>query len=305
MPSTPKSPDRTATTAVVTVSHRSGGVLPAFLASVDLASAEPPLVIVADNSQPEDPDAATICSTFGARFVHLPSNHGYGSAVNEAIALLPPNIEWVLISNPDVVLAEGSLDRLLESARADSSVGAVGPRILTVDGDVYPSARALPRISTGIGHSLFGTIWEKNPWTTAYRVDDRPGSDGQREAGWLSGACLLIRRSLFDALGGFDQSYFMYFEDVDLGARIGAAGFRNVYEPAATVTHIGAHSTTTASERMIRAHHESAKRYLARLYSGAWAAPVRLAIGVGLDARAALLIRKTRRADTDAAHPSP
>ena len=65
----------------------------------------------------------------------------------------------------------------------------------------------------------------------------------ERTAGWLSGSCLLLRRDAFDAVGGFDPGYFMYFEDVDLGDRLGDAGWHNVYVPAAVVSHVGGHAT--------------------------------------------------------------
>jgi N-acetylglucosaminyl-diphospho-decaprenol L-rhamnosyltransferase len=156
---------------------------------------------------------------------------------------------------------------------------------------VYPSARALPSLRTGIGHALFANIWLGNPWTRAYRRDS--SSDPvRRDAGWLSGACVLVRKSAFDELGGFDDGYFMYFEDVDLGYRLGKAGYRNVYEPAAVVVHSGAHSTSDHSARMISVHHESARRFLTRKYSGWYLWPVRVALTVGLDLRSALLSRR-------------
>ncbi|MBC7724663.1 MAG: glycosyltransferase family 2 protein, partial [Burkholderiaceae bacterium] len=109
---------------------------------------------------------------------------------------------------------------------------------------------------------------------------------------WLSGACFLVRRSAFDSLGGFDPGFFMYFEDVDLGHRLGKAGFRNVYEPSATVTHSGAHSTTSDSGRMIEAHHASARRFLDKKYPGPALFPVRLALNIGLRLRAQIVRRR-------------
>jgi N-acetylglucosaminyl-diphospho-decaprenol L-rhamnosyltransferase len=87
----------------------------------------------------------------------------------------------------------------------------------------------------------------------------------------------------------------MYFEDVDLGMRIGQAGFRNVYEPAASVVHAGGHSTQGASELMIRAHHDSASRFLSRKYPGPLLWPVRVALSLGLRLRSAWILRRTRR----------
>jgi N-acetylglucosaminyl-diphospho-decaprenol L-rhamnosyltransferase len=227
----------------------------------------------------------------GARYLPQPRNLGYGSAMNAGVASLAAQIEWVLLSNPDVVVSPGSLDTLVAAAR-DPRVGSVGPAILNNDGTVYPSARSVPSLRTGVGHALFANIWMGNPWTRAYRRDteDNPVA---RDAGWLSGACILVRRSAFAEVGGFDEAYFMYFEDVDLGYRLGRAGYLNRYEPAASVVHSGAHSTTGESARMIAAHHDSARRFLNRKYAGWYLWPVRAVLTIGLSVRSAMLRGRT------------
>ncbi|MBK4346473.1 glycosyltransferase family 2 protein [Lacisediminihabitans changchengi] len=277
---------------VVTVSFGSADVLGGFLDSVPAASALPLAVVVADN-RANDSEAERLARAAAASYLPLDHNYGYGGAMNLAVRTLPNSIEWVLISNPDVVLQPGSIDTLLAVGSTDPMIGAVGPSIMT-DGAVYPSARAVPSLRTGIGHALFANIWIGNPWTRAYRRDTST-TEERRDAGWLSGACLLVRRSAFDSLGGFDDGYFMYFEDVDLGYRLGKAGFRNVYEPDAVVTHSGAHSTSDNSGLMIRAHHTSARRFLSRKYSGWVLWPVRVTLSIGLAVRSALLARRSRR----------
>ncbi|MFP7759724.1 glycosyltransferase [Marisediminicola sp. LYQ134] len=280
--------------AVVTVSFGSSSVLGPFLSSIPSAAVtESPLVVVADNRVDESEHLDSLVSRAGARYLPLASNLGYGGAVNAATRELPSSVDWILVSNPDVVLGEGAIDILVREGDADETVGAIGPAVLTgVEGAVYPSARSVPSLRTGIGHALFANLWPSNPWSRAYRrdSDDTPL---RRDAGWLSGACLLVRRRVFDDLGGFDPSFFMYFEDVDLGYRIGKAGYRNVYEPSATAVHTGAHSTTTDSQRMIDAHHESARQFMHKKYPGALLWPVRAALTVGLRVRAAVVGRRT------------
>jgi N-acetylglucosaminyl-diphospho-decaprenol L-rhamnosyltransferase len=266
-------------------------VLPEFLASLGSASAERSTVVVADNKPAEFSAVKRLVAEAGGVYLPLDRNRGYGAAINVAISSLPPAVEWVLISNPDVVLGAGSIDRLLAVGETDEGIAAVGPAILTAEGDVYPSARSIPSLRTGIGHALFANLWMSNPWSRAYRNDSDSHVE-RRDAGWLSGACLLVRRASFDAIGGFDEGYFMYFEDVDLGYRLGRAGLRNVYEPDATVVHTGAHSTEGESAAMIGAHHDSARRFLERKYVGPLFWPVRVVLRVGLSARSLLARRR-------------
>ncbi|WP_439691979.1 glycosyltransferase family 2 protein [Curtobacterium sp. SP.BCo] len=270
--------------AIVTVSYDSVDVLPPFLASTAAASAGPVDVVVADNHSAQASALRRITEDAGARFLELDENRGYGAAANRAVATLDPDVRWVLVSNPDVVLDPLALDRLIATAAADPSIGAVGPRLLEPSGEVYPSARLLPSLRTGLGHAVFANVWPGNPWTKRYRQDG--DHSGRRDAGWLSGACVLVRRDVYDRLGGFDEGYFMYFEDVDLGWRIGRAGLRNVYEPAASATHIGGTATQGSSERMRKAHHESAYRFLAQKYSAWWLWPLRVALRAALAVRA-------------------
>jgi N-acetylglucosaminyl-diphospho-decaprenol L-rhamnosyltransferase len=162
--------------------------------------------------------------------------------------------------------------------------------IREVNGEVYPSARLLPSLGKGVGHAVVGRVWRDNPWTKAYRQSDTEVVE--RTAGWLSGSCLLLRREAFDSVDGFDPRYFMYFEDVDLGDRIGRAGWQNVYVPTAEVIHLGGHATSKASEKMLAAHHASAYRYLADRHQGPEWKPLLAAIKAGLKVRLKLETRR-------------
>jgi N-acetylglucosaminyl-diphospho-decaprenol L-rhamnosyltransferase len=279
--------------AVVTVSYGSSAVLAPFLASLSRATVGPLEIVVADN-QPDDEDVASLAAEYGAKHLVMPSNVGYGSAVNAAVETLPNSVEWILIANPDLVMGEGSIDALFRTGMTDDRIADVGPATLTAAGDVYPSARAIPSLRTGVGHALFFRVWPANPWSRAY-LQDTSAKLEQRDAGWLSGACALVRRSSFAEIGGFDTHYFMYFEDVDLGYRFGKRGYRNVYEPSATVTHTGAHSTDSNQSRMVAEHHRSAERFLRKKYSRPILLPIRIGLSLGLRARSALVQHNLER----------
>jgi N-acetylglucosaminyl-diphospho-decaprenol L-rhamnosyltransferase len=137
-------------------------------------------------------------------------------------------------------------------------------------------------LRVGAGHALLSKVWPSNPWTRAYRQGDASRGVDERPVGWLSGACLLLRPEAFRAVGGFDVRYFMFFEDVDLGERLGEAGWANVFVPSATVTHLQGVSWKSSPAPMIRAHHASARRYLFDRYPRRRQAPLRAAIGIGL-----------------------
>lgn len=284
---------------VVTVTYRSSADVVDFLRSVR-ATADVQKTVVVDNLSEHSDEIERAVRAEGAEIIRLDDNLGYGLAVNAGIAAMPQDVEFVLISNPDVRLQDGAVGTLVARLQAQPRTAAVGPRILNEDGSIYPSARRVPSLREGVGHALFARLWPANPWTRHYRQDSAP-SDEARTVGWLSGACLMVRRSAFDEIHGFDGEYFMYFEDVDLGYRFGRAGWNNRYEPGASVTHVGGTSTSRDAARMLRVHHRSADRFLSRKYQGWYLAPLRWSLHVGLEVRARCVTRGLR----GAASPDP
>lgn len=274
--------------ACVTVSFRSGDALADLVRSLETGTVLPAHTVVVNNAPDDAVEIGS--SVLSIEIVEAGRNLGYGTAVNLAVRNLSDAMEWVLITNPDVRIDTHALERLLDTAQSLPLAGALGPLIRDSRGRVYPSARELPSLRTGIGHALFANVWRGNPWTRRYRGQNRPAGTSWRQTGWLSGSCLLVRRAAFDAIGGFDESYFMYFEDVDLGKRLAEAGWQNVYMPTASVVHTGAHSTATSASAMRTVHHHSAYQYLARKYSAWYLWPLRVALRVGL----ALRSRMTR-----------
>jgi N-acetylglucosaminyl-diphospho-decaprenol L-rhamnosyltransferase len=282
---------------VVTVTYSPGAALGRFLDTLEKATTRSYGVVLADNGSTDgEPERAALRPD--VVLLRTGGNLGYGRAANIAVPQAPG--EWVLVANPDVTFEPGALDILLEAADRWPEAAALGPAILSPDGSLYPSARSLPSLGRGIGHALCGWWWPSNPWTAAYRRER--GTPVEGPVGWLSGSCLLLRRAAFDAVAGFDPSYFMYFEDLDLCERLGRAGWQNVYVPTAVVGHEGAHATSRAPAEMLAAHHRSAYHYLSRRYPGARWFPLRLALRAGLAARLALS-RVVRRVG-DGARPT-
>jgi N-acetylglucosaminyl-diphospho-decaprenol L-rhamnosyltransferase len=282
---------------VVVVTYSPGEALGRFLDTLEEATTRPYGVVLADNGSTDgEPERAALRPD--VVLLRTGGNLGYGRAANLGVPQAPG--EWVLVANPDVTFEPGALDTLLAAAQRWPSAGSLGPAIVSPDGALYPSARSLPALGRGIGHALCGWWWPANPWTAAYRRER--GTPEEGPVGWLSGSCLLLRRSAFDAVAGFDPTYFMYFEDLDLCERLGRAGWQNVYVPTAVVAHSGAHATSRAPAAMLAAHHRSAYRYLARRYPGSRWLPLRLVLRAGLAARLALS-RVVRRVG-DGARPT-
>lgn len=274
---------------VVVVTYSPGETLERFLDSLAKATTRQVQVVLADNGSTDgSPQAAA--ERPGVRFVPTGGNLGYGGGANKGVAALPKEVGWVVVANPDIEWSPNALDILLEAAQRWPQGGSFGPLIHEPNGKVYPSARLLPSLGRGIGHGTLGKVWPANPWTKAYRQSDTTVTE--RTAGWLSGSCLLLRREAFDDVKGFDERYFMYFEDVDLGDRIGRAGWQNVYVPTAEVMHIGGYSTSKLAGKMLAAHHDSAYRYLADRHKGAQWTPVMAAIKAALAVRLKLETRR-------------
>ncbi len=277
------------TVRVVTVAYNPGEELERFLDSLSAATTCNPTVVIADNGSDHE-RVNRAAQRYGARVVGDGTNRGYGGGANLAARDLTE--DWIVVANPDIVWRPGSLDALIEAGRAEPRAGCLGPRLLNPDGSVYPSGRALPTLIGGAGHAVLGRVWPGNPFSAAYHGTNE---DTTHAVGWLSGACLLLPAAAWKRLGGFDEEYFMFFEDVDLGARVGRAGWLNLQVPGAVVVHAQGASWKSRPERMIRAHHASARRYVSASHPAVWQAPVRWAVSAGLRAREEIAVRAARR----------
>ncbi|WP_007518589.1 glycosyltransferase family 2 protein [Frankia saprophytica] len=271
---------------VVVVTFRSGEVIGSFLDTLAKATARSYEVVIVDNSPELDAATAAAARRPEARLVRPGRNLGYGAAANRGAA--GARGSWIVVSNADIAFTPGSLDELVDAAARWPRGGSFGPGIVTPDGALYPSARALPSLGRGAGHALFGWFWPTNPWTASYRRER--GAPEEMTTGWLSGSVQLLRREAFEAVAGFDESYFMFMEDVDLDRRLGLADWSCVYVPSAVVEHLGGHSTKRTSRRMVVAHHRSMVRYLCRQYAGPAYLPLRVLLTAGLGARLLLAL---------------
>src|SRR2546430_1962275 len=149
----------------------------------------------------------------------------------------------------------------------DGFAALVGPRIENLDGSLSPSARTFPSLADALGHAFLGLVNPSNRFTRRYRMLDWDHAV-PRDVDWVAGTCMLLRRSAFEAVGGFDERYFMYVEDVDLCWRLWQTGRRVAYEPAGRVVHTIGVSSEQRPYRMIAEHHRSLLRFSATTLTG-------------------------------------
>ena len=197
--------------------------------------------------------------------VALSRNLGYGTAANRGVART--TAPYVAVMNPDVVVEPGSTKALVDALDGDPGLAVVGPRVESPGGDLYPSVRTFPDLADAAGHAFFHFVWPANPFSRRYRMLDWDHA-AAADVDWVAGNHFLVRRRAWDEVGGFDESFFMYMEDVDLCWRLRRAGWRTGYEPAARVTHAIGRSTDQTPYRMILAHHRSLLRYAVKTTSG-------------------------------------
>ena len=253
--------------AAVVVNFEAGSLLVDCVQSLlDDTSAGTPEVVVVDNGSTDGSVAALRAAHPGARVVEPGTNLGYAAAANRGIAATAAPI--VAVGNPDLVVTKGTAAALLARFDSEPDLGALGPAIDNPDGTRYPSARAHSSTVDAVGHAMLGRLFPRNRFTRRYRQLDAAW-DRARDVDWVSGALVFLRRSALDSVGGWDERYFMYMEDVDLGWRLRRLGWRVGYEPAGHATHVQGASTAAHPYRMIIEHHRSAFRFAERRWHGA------------------------------------
>lgn len=236
--------------AVVVVAYRSAADLPACLAAIRAACGdEGAELLVVDNDSPDN-TAVAVQDEPDVRVVSTGRNAGFAAACNAGVAAA--SADYVCFVNPDARPLPGSIDSLLEAARRAPGHALYSGKVLTPAGAVDAGCcAALPSFweyvcfATGLSTAFAGSRWFDPAALGGWdRGDERPVPA-------VSGAFLLARRSDFLALGGFDERFFMYSEDVDLSARAGAAGLGPLFVPAAVAVHASGGSSTGGSKTVM------------------------------------------------------
>ena len=228
-------------------------------------------IIVVDNAS-NDGSVAMLASEFPwVQVIANTDNTGFTRANNQGLAA--SRGRFVLFLNPDTELATDALAAMLAFVESNPPVGILGPQLRYGDGAMQSSRRRFPTLATFFVEStVVQQWWPRNQVLSRYYVLDRP-DDAIIRVDWVVGACMLVRRAVLNEIGGFDEGFFMYSEELDLCRRAVQAGWQVVYFPPAVVTHFEGKS----SEQVVAARHirffSSRVRYV-RIYHGALAAAV-------------------------------
>lgn len=225
-----------------------------------LALPSAPEVVVVDNAAEQPFDAADFP---GVLCVRLEENRGYGYACNRGAERATG--DFIFILNNDLEFPDDPLPALIAAMEARPDAGAAGPALRFPDGRF--------QLSFGEQPTLLAELRERQRQQQSREGGGALLDARAREASaglephWITGACMLIRRGAWDAISGFDEAYFFYFEDVDLCTRLRRAGYAVLYRPDAEVVHYGGGSDPLANPRIVLSYRREQLRYYARYNS--------------------------------------
>jgi N-acetylglucosaminyl-diphospho-decaprenol L-rhamnosyltransferase len=289
------------TVTIVVVTYNSADLLPGLLDSLPPAceGVEPIEIVFADNAS-TDGTLDLLRARDGVRTVSVGHNAGYSAGINAGVAAMRPSGS-VLVLNPDIRLAPGSL-RLLVDAAASTPAGITVPRLYFEDGTMILSLRRDPSVSRVLGETFLGGERSGRIAWLGELVTDPRRYEQRGPVEWATGAAMLITRECWDAVGDWDESFFLYSEETDYAIRARRAGFRIEYVPDATAIHIG--GDLDVSPRLWTIHTLNRVRLYARDHGRIRTAAFRAAVTLNEAIRAAAGRDRSRAALRALLHPS-
>lgn len=198
-------------------------------------------VIIVNNASPKALPKTRIKKS-NVKIICNKKNEGFGKAINQAADLAEGEI--LLFINPDTLFHKDAIVKLYKRLTKDKKIGLIGPKITGEKGEVLDSIGRMPFLPRALFvFSFLGRIWPFNKIVRSYYLSDLSRSR-EHKVEVISGACMMIRASLFSSIGGFDERFFMYFEEADISYRVRKKGLRVLYFPSAIVTHFVGRSSS-------------------------------------------------------------
>jgi GT2 family glycosyltransferase len=267
-------PDSAVDVAVVIVTYNSAADIDRLIESLRREARHSSVrVIVADNHS-VDGTLEIVARHPDVIAFRTSGNIGYAAGINAAREHVG-TAATILVLNPDLVVEPGAIRTLLDRVEY-SAAGVVVPRILEDAGATYESLRREPTLSRAIGDALFGSRLPARPGWLSEMVYGRAAYRGAHTAEWATGAALLIRRDVADLVGGWDERFFLYSEEVDYFRRVRDAGEVVWFDPEAVVRHSQGGSGTSPALMALMAVNRV--RYVEKGHGAAYAGAYRLAV---------------------------
>lgn len=200
-------------------------------------------------------------------FISNKHNTGFGKACNQGLAL--SSGKYILFLNPDTLVAPDSFTRCINKFETDTTFGAIGVKMVDGDGKfLKESKRSLPEPLSSL-YKLFGLsgLFPKSTIFSKYNLGYLDENQNH-EVDVLCGAFMMIKKTVLDKTGGFDEAFFMYGEDIDLSYRILKAGYANYYLSETTIIHFKGESTDKGSLKYIKAFYGAMIIFVNKHYNG-------------------------------------
>ncbi|MBI3366639.1 glycosyltransferase, partial [Candidatus Roizmanbacteria bacterium] len=192
-------------------------------------------IIIIDNASKNELPQKIITDN-SIRIIKNATNLGYGKALNQGAKVASG--EFLLLVNPDTKFLPRSLELLVRKGNSDSRIGIVGPQVLNTNGKILQSISNPPLLPDSLFvFSFLRNIFPFSKYVERYHRDDLDRNKMQ-EVNTVSGVCMLMRKSLFNKINGFDEQFFMYFEEADICYRVKKLGYKIIYLPSAKIVHL-------------------------------------------------------------------
>jgi hypothetical protein len=229
-------------------------------------------VIVVDNNSEDEGLIVVKKSYTDVNFIDLPVNGGFAAGNNAGIKHAKGRV--IMLLNPDAAVWPNTIQRLYDKLTEDKKLGIIGPKSYYGDGDI--ETRFISKKFPSLNRLFFEMFYLDKIFSWSDVLNSYYGAnfdyDKEQYVDTVSGACFVIKREVIDKIGLLDEKFFLYFEEIEWCYRTVKMGYKILYEPSATITHLGGKSSAKKRRRSIEAYYESQLYFFRKHYGSRVAA---------------------------------
>jgi len=220
-------------------------------------------VLILNNASPK-PLPKEVKNFKNVNIINSKRNLGYGGGIN--FAAKNAKGTYLLVVNPDVIFIKNSIKLMVEKLESESSAGVLGPQIIDTEGNILLVGNGWPFLPGGLFiFSFINKLFPNNYFSKKYFIKDMDRKH-EKEIETVCGACMMFRKSVFKEIGGFDERFFLYFEETDICYRIKKAGHKVLFSPKAQIIHLV--SKSTSYKKFIQREFEKSRFKFFKKYHG-------------------------------------